>query len=236
MKLRIKFAKQGAMRFVGHLDIMRYFQKVMRRANVNICYSEGYSPHQIMSFASPLGVGMTSRAEYVDIEVTDAPSSAAMLRQINDEMVEGMEALSCRKLPDHAAGAMSIVAAADYVLTFREAYEPKDWNDFAEDLQKFVTRDQILVMKKTKKGEKETDIRPMIYELSVGSHEIWMRVAAGSAANLKPELVIRGFYESRGETMAQFALMTERREIYADLGKEGQRELCPLNDLGEDIE
>ena len=69
MKIRIKFRKQGAVKFVGHLDIMRYFQKVMRRADVDIRYSEGFSPHQIMSFAAPLGVGLTSNGEYVDIEV-----------------------------------------------------------------------------------------------------------------------------------------------------------------------
>ena len=68
MKIRIKFAKEGTMKFIGHLDIMRYFQKVMRRADVDIRYSEGFSPHQIMSFAAPLGVGLESRGEYVDIE------------------------------------------------------------------------------------------------------------------------------------------------------------------------
>ena len=51
MKIRIKFSKQGAMKFIGHLDTMRYFQKAMRRADVDIRYSEGFSPHQIMSFA-----------------------------------------------------------------------------------------------------------------------------------------------------------------------------------------
>ena len=59
MKIRIKFSKQGAMKFIGHLDTMRYFQKAMRRADVDIRYSEGFSPHQIMSFAAPLGVGLT---------------------------------------------------------------------------------------------------------------------------------------------------------------------------------
>ena len=60
MNIRIKFAKEGTMKFIGHLDMMRYFQKIMRRADVDICYSTGFSPHQIMSFASPLGVGMST--------------------------------------------------------------------------------------------------------------------------------------------------------------------------------
>ncbi|MBR6614785.1 MAG: TIGR03936 family radical SAM-associated protein, partial [Lachnospiraceae bacterium] len=100
MKIRIKFSKQGNMRFIGHLDIMRYFQKVMRRADVNIRYSEGFSPHQIMSFAAPLGVGLTGSGEYLDIEVLSTDSSAEMLRRMNATMAEGMEIISYKKLPD----------------------------------------------------------------------------------------------------------------------------------------
>ena len=64
MKARIKFRKYGVMKFIGHLDIMRFFQKVMRRADIPIAFTGGYSPHMIMSFANPLGVGLTSDGEY----------------------------------------------------------------------------------------------------------------------------------------------------------------------------
>ena len=93
MKIRIKFSKQGHMKFIGHLDTMRYFQKVMRRANVDICYSEGFSPHQKMSFAAPLGVGIVSNGEYFDIEVNSTDSSNEMIKRINEANVEGIEVL-----------------------------------------------------------------------------------------------------------------------------------------------
>lgn len=236
MKIRIKFAKEGAMKFIGHLDVMRYFQKVMRKADVDIRYSEGFSPHQIMSFAAPLGVGLTSRGEYVDIEVLTTDSSAEMLRRINAVMVEGMEALSYKRLPDNAGNAMSIVAAADYTVTFRETYAPEDWDDFAAGLKPWLAQDQILVMKKTKKGEKEMDIRPLIYQMRVEGQEIQMQIATGSAANLKPSMIIQTYMESRGMELAEFALMVRRNEVYADLGDEQARRFCPLDGLGEDIE
>ena len=69
MKIRIKFRKYGVMKFIGHLDIMRFFQKVMRRADIPIAFTGGFSPHMIMSFANPLGVGVTSDGEYFDIEL-----------------------------------------------------------------------------------------------------------------------------------------------------------------------
>ena len=70
MKVRIKFEKRGNLRFIGHLDLMRYFQKANRRAGLPIAYSEGFSPHQIMSFAAPLSMGVESTAEYADFKLT----------------------------------------------------------------------------------------------------------------------------------------------------------------------
>ena len=149
MKIRIRFRKYGVMKFIGHLDIMRYFQKAMRRAEINICYSEGFSPHQIMSFAAPLGVGITSDGEYLDIEVHSTRSSEESLRALNETMVEGVECTEYVKLPDNAKTAMSIVAAADYDLYFKEGYKPPvSLEAFKQGLLDFfVTPKEVLVTK-----------------------------------------------------------------------------------------
>ena len=237
MKIRIKFAKEGTMKFIGHLDIMRYFQKVMRRADVDIRYSEGFSPHQIMSFAAPLGVGLESRGEYVDIEVLSTDSSKEMLRRINENMVEGMKALSYRALPDDAGNAMSLVAAADYEVRFREGYEPEDLDAFFAGIPEFLKKEEILFLKKTKKGEKEINIRPQIYQMEARpEHKIFLQIATGSAANLKPDAVLRAYAESRGETLGEFALMVTRLEVYADKGSEEKHDFVTLESFGEDIE
>ncbi|MDY5775166.1 MAG: TIGR03936 family radical SAM-associated protein, partial [Lachnospiraceae bacterium] len=83
MKIRIRFGKQGALKFIGHLDMMRYFQKALRRAEVDMKYSEGFNPHMIMSFAAPLGVGITSEGEYFDIEVLSTQDSKTALKKLN---------------------------------------------------------------------------------------------------------------------------------------------------------
>ena len=98
MKARIKFRKYGVMKFIGHLDVMRYFQKAIRRAGIPIAYTGGYSPHMIMSFAQPLGVGVTSDGEYLDIELKEPITSEKALKQLNDVMVEGMEIVSFREI------------------------------------------------------------------------------------------------------------------------------------------
>ena len=236
MKIRIKFSKEGAMKFVGHLDMMRYFQKAMRRANVDIRYSGGFSPHMVMSFASPLGVGVTSSGEYMDIEVLSTDPSVEMLKRLNQVMVPGVEVLSYRRLPDTAKDAMSIVAAADYLVRFREGYGPQRWEDFASGWPGFLNQGSIFVHKKTKKGEKVMDIRPWIYGWDGKEGEIHLRLATGSMANLKPETAIGAYLESRGSQLGEFALLIHRNEVYANQAKAGKPDFCPLEQFGEDIE
>ena len=91
------------MKFIGHLDIMRYFQKAVRRAGIDVAYSEGFSPHMIMSFAAPLGVGITSTGEYFDMEIKTPVASAEAVERLNQVMAEGMKVLSFRKVPDGKA-------------------------------------------------------------------------------------------------------------------------------------
>ena len=100
MKVRIKFSKHGSMKFIGHLDIMRYFQKAMRRADVAICYSGGFRPHQIMSFAAPRGVGITSNGEYMDIETEDNEDLSTMKERLNNVKAEGLKIRRWLKRPD----------------------------------------------------------------------------------------------------------------------------------------
>ena len=168
------------MKFIGHLDIMRYFQKVMRRADVDIRYSEGFSPHQIMSFAAPLGVGLTSNGEYMDIEVLSTDDSKTMVRRMNETMVEGMEVVSYRQLDDSSKNAMSIVAAADYTLTFRSGKEPEDLDGFFQKLEAFYNQEQILITKPTKKGERQVDLKPLIYQMYRTGDSVFMQVSTGT--------------------------------------------------------
>lgn len=236
MKIRIKFAKRGNMKFIGHLDIMRYFQKAMRRAGVDIVYSEGFSPHQKMSFAAPLGVGILSEGEYLDMEVHSSRSSQEMLDALNAVMVEDMEVLSYKRLPEDAGKAMALVAAADYALTFREGYEPECFDEFAEGFLSFVRQPQISVVKKTKKGERVLDLKPLIYAASVRQRTIFLSLCTGSTDHIKPELVMEAYYHSLGREMPEFAFQTTRLEVYADIGVEGERKLVPLDALGQTIE
>lgn len=234
MKARIKFRKNGVMKFIGHLDIMRYFQKAIRRAEIPIAFTSGYSPHMIMSFANPLGVGLTSDGEYFDIELTESIASKEAVRRLNEQMVDGMEIVSFVQIPDDKKSkGMSIVAGADYLSSVKNGSLPEN---LAEKLEAFYAQNEICVVKKTKKSEKEVDIRPMIYKLECRDGKIYMRVAAGSVQNLKPELVTEAFVRYLGMDAEEVTFTHHRLETFAKSeNTEGQMILVPLDALGTEI-
>ena len=222
------------MKFIGHLDIMRYFQKAIRRAEIPIAFTSGYSPHMIMSFANPLGVGLTSDGEYFDIELTESIASKEAVRRLNEQMVDGMEIVSFVQIPDDKKSkGMSIVAGADYLSSVKNGSLPED---LAEKLEAFYAQNEICAVKKTKKSEKEVDIRPMIYKLECRDGKIYMRVAAGSVQNLKPELVTEAFVRFLGMDAEEVTFTHHRLETFAESeGTEGKMILVPLDALGTEI-
>ena len=234
MKIRIKFAKEGAMKFIGHLDIMRYFQRAIRRAGIDVAYSEGFSPHMIMSFANPLGVGLTSEAEYFDLVIRTAYPSQELIDRLNAVMVEGMRVLNVVQVPEEKASkAMSLVAAADYLVGFRYPETlPADWKD---KFCTFMEQPSITVTKKTKKGEKEIDIRPLVYGWHFEKDGIFLQVSSGSSDNLRPELVVEAFAKAYYLPLNEFSLLIHRKEVYADLGGDKEHDFRPLDALGKTI-
>ncbi len=215
MKARIKFRKYGVMRFIGHLDVMRFFQKAMRRAGIPIAFTGGYSPHMIMSFAQPLGVGVTSDGEYLDIDPQDA------VRRLNEVSVEGIEVVNfCRIPDDKKSSGMTIVAAAGYRAVLLESAKsadiprafPESWK---EKMTEFLRQDSIVVLKRTKRSEAQTDIKPLIYQMRLEENGIYLFLAAGSEQNLKPDLVIKAFLDFIGEDPDSVPFHYHRIDVYA---------------------
>ncbi len=197
LMLRIRFSKYGAMKYIGHLDVMRYFQKLNRRAGIDTAYSEGFSPHQIMSFAQPLGVGLESRGEYMDLEVCSAPSSQAVKEALNAVQAEGIYVTDVVRLPDRAENAMASVCQASYTVRFREGKEPGF--SLEETVREFLRRESVPVVKATKKGSREIDLKELVQELRVPEENVlFMKLTASSGNNVKPALVVNTLCEMQG--------------------------------------
>ena len=236
MKIRVNFKKHGPVRFIGHLDVMRVFQKAIRRAELDIAYTSGYSPHQIMSFAAPLGVGLESNGEYMDIELNTVISSEDMINRLNNASVSGIEVISMKSLPEGAGNAMASVAAAEYTIRFREGRAPVF--DYSGHISDFLNQDNIFITKETKKNTLEVDLKPGIYDFHVNEDgSLHLFVDASSSGNIKPAAVIEAYLAMYGETLQENALFITREDTYTNIAKPGKKpRFVPLDDIGSTIE
>lgn len=233
MKLRIKYEKTGVLRFIGHLDVMRYFQKAIRRAKLDVAYSKGFSPHQIISFAAPMPLGMTSSGEYFDGEFESVTSAPDMIKRLNAVMAEGIRVLDITQLPDNAKPSMAVVSASDYFI-YKNDESGNDYIDrLTASIDTLMSKDGINVLKKTKTKEEICDIKPYIYELKGFEYDmadgIYMLLASGSRMNLKPDLVMDALAEHAGIKYCPYDYRVHRIETY--MGGEGA--FVPLFTAGD---
>ncbi len=198
--IRLKFSKHGLMKYIGHLDVMRAMQKVIRRSGVDIAYSDGYSPHQIMSFAQPLGVGLESNGEYFDIEVQSAESTVKIMEALNAQCPNGIRILDAVLLPEKTPNAMASVNQAAYTVRFREGRLPDfDLKKAAED---FLKAETVTVTKKTKKSTREIDLRALVYDIQV----------------LENEAELASYEEKHGAVTIPEGASDEERDTTVDFG------------------
>ena len=153
---------------------------------------------------------------------------------------EGVEITGYVKLPDTAKTAMSIVAAADYTLYFKEGYEvPMTTEAFAQGIKEYFTdQKEVLITKQTKKSEKVMDLKQLVYAFDVkeldGKPSFYINVSTGSSDNLKPELVLESLFAHLGLEYDPNAIQIHRMDVYA--ATEDGNGYISLGDMGEIIQ
>lgn len=218
--IRVRFSKHGAIRYIGHLDVMRYVQKVMRRAEVDIAYTNGFSPHQVMTFAQPLGVGIESDGEYMDIRMNSIESCEALKNSINAHSVPEIQALSVKILPEGSGNAMASVAAAEYEIGFKNDRIPDCFKDSGAKingkLKSFLAQDEIILVKEGKAGPRNVDIKDRIFELEWDENEdcIHAVLDASSGYNIKPISLMELITAFLNDSLYENSLMIYRVDTY----------------------
>ncbi len=187
---------------------MRSFQRCFLRAGVKMVYSEGYSPHQKMTFALPLGVGITSISEYFDAEVEDGQDPEMILKGLQEQSGRGFDVYSVSVLEDRAEKCMSTVRYAQYEVTVTEGDVPS--------AALFNDAEQVIAVKKTKSGEKETDLKPLVKELEQDGNIFRMLVSAGNENNLKAELLTEEIYKLSGMEYVRWNVKIMRTNLMAE--------------------
>ncbi len=184
--VRIKFCKIGNLQFVSHLDLQRTFHRVLVRANIPMWYTKGFNPHAKLVFGLPLSVGTESMCEMADLRLERKIALEDVKKQLNDQLTDEMYVLEAY----YPTTKFADIAYADYTITIRS--ECIDEETALKATSRFML--PVMMMKKSKSGEKEVDITSFIKKIEFESKDGLLTaktiLAAGSQQNLNPEYIV----------------------------------------------
>ena len=181
--IRIKFKKDENVKFISHLDMMKAFQRAIRRAGLKAGYSQGFNPQMQMIFGAPLSLGFTSGAEYADFTFTEDYDPAYIVEMLNKALPPGLLVIDAGTRTTNK-NIMADIKFAGYSFSITTG---KAISNIAKKLQE----SEKLIVKKTRKGKtKEVDIKPMILEINPMEGKLNVLVKAGNETNLNPRLLM----------------------------------------------
>lgn len=198
-RYRIEFGKESGARFLSHLELMKAFERALRRAGLPMAFSEGFNPRPKMSFASAVAVGVTSAREYLDLELREELEADQVLEKLRNTLPPGLSVVSCRKIPPKAPALMAEIEAAEYEARLKLT-DKLTKAEIDDAIAKLLERDSIVVVKEGKKGPENKELKEGIYELRCTAVEegwahLLMRVKSGSRGNIRPEEVLKALQE-----------------------------------------
>ena len=221
MKVRylIKFTKGESLKFISHLDLLRTVQKVGKRSDLPVEYTKGYNPHMMFVIALPLSVGVYSDGDYADLYLTEDVDCDEVLEKLNANSARGITFLKASKTPiimdiRRVPQAMALLDMATYIIKIRY----NDVSNLDEDMKKFIEMPEYNTMKKTKKSEKMTDIKPFIKEFSYKIEDnvliIDTMICCGSRETLSPSLLARFIRLNTSNTVVGAFIDIKRIEMF----------------------
>lgn len=184
----LKYTRDERVRYISHLDFMRMFHRAVRRSGLPFAFSQGFNPHPIMTVAMPLSVGVTSEGELMKVGFEGDYTPEELVSRLNQFLPEGFRVLAAQK----AEG-----KEFDFAKLDRAVYETEVelTREYTPDMEAFLARETMLVMKRSKSGVKEADIRPHLFSLGLKKMEgkictFRICVSASNQYNLKPDTVV----------------------------------------------
>ncbi|MDZ7722969.1 MAG: TIGR03960 family B12-binding radical SAM protein [candidate division KSB1 bacterium] len=160
---RLHYRRGSEMRFVSHLDMLRLFERALRRAQIPVVFTEGYNPHPKVAFGPPLSVGMTSEAEYLDMQVYTAPD-LDLLAGLQEQLPAGCEIIASKQVQTKPRALSAIINKAQYRARITKQYTKERLSNGIEDL---LNKESMIVQRNRKKKTLQVDIRPFINRLEL---------------------------------------------------------------------
>lgn len=201
MKAIIQFGKTGRLRYISHLDLQRFMQRALRRTGLPVAYSQGFNPHALLSFASALGMGVSSEAELLEVRFAEELEAEAILAAMRAALPPEMPVCRARTVEDRFPSLMATVYCADYRMTLRGPGA----REIAAQVPEYLAREEFSAIRKTKSGEKTVNIRPSTLALSVEEGEeetvLLSRLTLTPEDTLKPDVLLGALAQMGGVSL-----------------------------------
>ena len=191
-RLRVRFSRGEEVKYITHLDLMRLWERALRRAGIDIAYSEGFTPHAQLSLAAPLAVGVTSDGELLDVFLGNRLTPLDFMRGVGRQLPAGVEALEVEEVGLRAPSLQSELRAAEYEVLLPATLTEEDAR---EAIERFLAAESV-PWEQVRDGEmRRYDIRALVQHVWLdrsnnGSPVVGMRVRADSSGSGRPEQVI----------------------------------------------
>ena len=186
MRIRVTFAKQGALRYTGHLDLHKLWERTARRAELPLAYSQGFHPQPKMNIAAALPLGFSSRCEVMDMRLQDDIPLDGLAEKLQNTLPTGIRVLNVERVDDGEPALQTQVASAEYEITLKE---PMDPSELERRIGLVIASESL---PRERRG-KPYDLRPLVEELSLIPSPlplIFMRLTAQEGATGRPEEVL----------------------------------------------
>ncbi|MEK6753980.1 MAG: TIGR03936 family radical SAM-associated protein [Chloroflexota bacterium] len=188
MRVRITFSKQGALRYTGHLDLHRLWERAMRRAELPISYSQGFHPQPKISLAAALPLGFASRTEVLDVRLNEEIPVENISDRLKDNLPTDIQIIHIESVDERAPALQTQVLSAAYEVHLTE---PIDGAELTRKVAALMMSESTI---RERRG-KSYDLRPLIEMLSVvteANGSVWLRMtlAARDSATGRPEEVL----------------------------------------------
>lgn len=218
MRIRIAFAKQGALRYTGHLDLHKLWERAARRAGLPLAYSQGFHPQPKINIAAALPLGFSSRCEVMDMRLQEDIPLAGLREKLQGTLPTGIHVLSVEQVEDREPALQTQVASAEYEVTLTE---PLDRSELERRIESLLESDAL---RRERRG-KTYDLRPLVEDLSLLPHHsdlptIFMRLSAREGATGRPEEVLDELGIAFEETRIERTLL-----IFNPVEKQEERDL-----------
>lgn len=206
--VRIRWGKDARLRYMSHLDNIRFIERAIRRSRIPVSYSQGYNPTMKLSFGPPLPLGFTSEAEYYDITL-DSNLMPYMVENLRRAYLKGMSIIEARAVVGKNKSLSASVNRAAYSIPANKILKDID---LERNIVRIMDADSLEVERVGKNQTTVVDIRPAIYEIFLRDENLHMTLGIGEGGYARPSEVMALLAGGKGYEYLMYCI--HRYDLY----------------------